>query len=384
MEGSATKPRPAHGTPGKRSCITIREPNRRTEKTVVVLGVERGGTSMVAGVIRALGVNLGERAGLNHEDPKFMTDDPDQLANRIEQRNAEHAVWGFKMPKAALNLDFYERKLRNPHYIIVFRNFAAVMDSWDQRGAGQPLDVLDRSIDYFTRIGRTIRQSGAPALAVNYERATRDSEPFLVDLAAFLGIELTAELQQRAEAIITGDGSGYVNLPEHHFLVQAKPALSSGCGTDSEFVCMHNLAEVGEGDGTVDYDSHEKKVVFTPGDGKPLPESFWVSFDLEADAEDIRASTYRTYFDFTGAFFPGHATRPPLQPGRNVLHVETNGKAQRMAFGPIKPPTRFRLANVRFYAAPDDDQLGEESAPAPKPPLWRRLAGRVKRGLVRR
>ena len=40
-----------------------------------MLGVERGGTSMVAGVVRAMGINLGDHAGRNHEDPNFLKDD---------------------------------------------------------------------------------------------------------------------------------------------------------------------------------------------------------------------------------------------------------------------------------------------------------------------
>jgi len=93
-----------------------------SQRTVVVLGVERGGTSMAAGVIRGLGVDLGARAGLNHEDPLFLTEEQPRLANRIKMRNKETDVWGFKVPKASLMLDFYEKHLRNPYYVIVYRN----------------------------------------------------------------------------------------------------------------------------------------------------------------------------------------------------------------------------------------------------------------------
>jgi hypothetical protein len=379
MEGSAFKLRPAHATAGKRSCVTLRRPNAKTEKTIVVLGIERGGTSMVAGVLRALGINMGERAGLNHEDPKFMTDDTEQLAKRIADRNAEHTVWGFKMPKAALNLDFYQAQLRNPHYVIVFRNFAAVMDSWDQRGAGSPLDVLDRAVTYFSRITESVRVSGAPALAVNYERAVGDSDLFIEELAEFLDLRLTPDLRARAAAIITGDGSGYVNLPEHHFLVQSKPRLSEGCLDSSEFVCRHNLGDVADASGTVHYKNHQRKVVFTPDKRDALPESFWVVFDLEGDRSEIETSKFRTYFDFTGAFFPGHATRPVLTPGRNVLHVETNGKAARMAFGPVNPPSTFRLTNVHFYEAPDDEQPAHAEPARRDRSRVRRALGQVRR-----
>ena len=87
------------------------------KRTFVVAGVERGGTSMVAGVCRALGVNFGDKAGLNHEDPAFLKENTSQLKQAIKLRNEKCDVWGFKAPKASLYLDFFEKNLRHPFYI---------------------------------------------------------------------------------------------------------------------------------------------------------------------------------------------------------------------------------------------------------------------------
>ena len=93
--------KPTLGTKVKNVCLVLNPPRRiPVRRTLVVLGVERGGTSMVAGVLRALGVPMGDRAGLNHEDPAFLKDDPDKLRRAIRTRNKQHDMWGFKVPKA--------------------------------------------------------------------------------------------------------------------------------------------------------------------------------------------------------------------------------------------------------------------------------------------
>ncbi len=83
-------------------------PSLSPEKTFVICGVQRGGTSMVAGTMRALGVDMGP-AGINHEDAAINEMHLDDMSNYIETRNHDAPVWGFKLPHAALNLPIYLR-----------------------------------------------------------------------------------------------------------------------------------------------------------------------------------------------------------------------------------------------------------------------------------
>ena len=79
------------GTGTKKICLTINAPEGPEDyKTVVVLGVERGGTSMAAGIIRALGVDMGQRAGLNHEDPRFITEEDETGDRKSTRLNSSH------------------------------------------------------------------------------------------------------------------------------------------------------------------------------------------------------------------------------------------------------------------------------------------------------
>ena len=168
--------KPTQGTKKKNISLRLNESTVVPDlRTVVVLGVERGGTSMAAGMLRALGINMGDRAGLNHEDPMFLVDEHDKLRRRIQTRNRDNPVWGFKVPKASLHLPFYEKTLRNPYYVVVYRNPLSIVDSWMQRGAGAPVDVLDRIATYQAAILELIKTTKAPLLLLNYERAVQDA-----------------------------------------------------------------------------------------------------------------------------------------------------------------------------------------------------------------
>lgn len=354
------------GTGNKSSSYVVNKP-RRSEavKTVVVLGVERGGTSMVAGIIRALGVDMGKKVGLNHEDPLFLSEDTAVLANRIRTRNRENSVWGFKVPKSANFLAFYEEHLRRPYYIIIHRNALAIADSWVQRGAGNALDVIEHTIRYHTQILDHCRKTKRPVLMLNYERCVSSEEGKLDavrTIADFLDIELTDELRERAEAMITGDGKGYVNLPEHFFLVTPaskrpeRPAIA----------IEDTTPELADAAGWVDYDNLKKKRVYRLASGANLPRKFWMELDLDASANfDFAAQPLRIYFDFTGQFYPAHCARPPVSRGSNIFLVETSGNAAAWAFGPLDPGVKIRTA-VRLYEA-DGSDAGDAPVMADKP-----------------
>jgi hypothetical protein len=344
--------KPSAATEVKKACLVVHPPIAgEAQRTVVVLGVERGGTSMVAGIIRALGVNMGRRAGLNHEDPKFIADQDGKLAKAIKERNAEDAVWGFKMPKAVNKLDFLEEHLRAPYYVIAHRNLAAVADSWNQRGAGQYLDVLERALDYHQLILKHLRKSRRPALIVNYERSVQEKEQTVRELASFLGLKVDEAAVQRAVEMITGDGKGYVNLPEHYFNVAPGGRMPERRVMATEA----NRAEVTDDDGWISFENLKKKLVLRLPDGGNLPKKFWLKLHLDAPASlDLATTPVRVYFDFIGDMFPGHCARPMLKRGTNFLLVETSGFAQGVGFGPLAAGTRLKLDPVLHEAAPED------------------------------
>ncbi len=202
-----------HRNDTKNACILVNPPRGAAEKTVAIYGVQRGGTSMVAAVVAALGVDLAGQ-GLNHEDPRFQTASDDALDALIAERNAERAVWGFKAPQTTLKLDYLESRLRNPHYICVIRNPAAVADSVMMRRGGSAGNQLRRALRFYDKITGLVSRTTDPLIVVNYERASADPEALVEALAGFLEVEADEVLRRRAVNMVSGDGGGYLTLPQ--------------------------------------------------------------------------------------------------------------------------------------------------------------------------
>ena len=102
------------------------------KRTIVVTGVARSGTSLVASVLRAAGLHMGDRVyDVVHEDAEMLeivrSRDTKLLRALIQQRNTKHPVWGFKVPNLHAYMRYDELNLfRKPHLIVIFRDPVAV------------------------------------------------------------------------------------------------------------------------------------------------------------------------------------------------------------------------------------------------------------------
>lgn len=295
--------------------MVVNPPSGDVQKTFMVLGVQRGGTSMVAGVLRALGIDMGP-AGFNHEDRRFLTDDEISLSKLIDQRNNERDIWGFKSPQAALKLDFYRRNLRNPQYIVVFRNVSSTIDGVFNRGGLMPAKVLRRIVRYYQGISTHVLGSSDPTLFVSYERATADKENFVHSLSRFLEIEPTKGRFRDAMQVISTDGGGYVSLPSEYFHVEPLAATE-----DTPLATIHVSypRELSIGGLTA-----KALVAGAPN----LPRRFQVEIDTDAVPQDGQITFF---FRFSAEFAALHRQVLKMTSRRAVFAIETNGTARAMA-----------------------------------------------------
>lgn len=324
------------------------------QRTCVIVGIERGGTSMVAGICRALGINFGDRSGLNHEDPRFLKDDFDLIEKHIKVRNQESDIWGFKAPKASMNLHFYEEKLRNPHYIFVYRNSLSIVDSWIQRRAGTMNDVLERIIKFHNAQLDLAKSSENPIMFVNYERAVssdQNKKDFVIALAKFLGVQTDQNALNDALAMITGDGKGYVNLPSEYFYVSPTDAIPSREALKLEV--KNNAAAAA--DGFLHYAVTAPGQIYRMVNGKNIPKRFFLELNLQTyDLDNFSENPVRIFFNFNGKRHPGHCARPAIAAGINRYYVETSGNAKDISFGVINPPKKLKFEVNAFLGKAED------------------------------
>lgn len=188
-------------TPGK----------NQDQKTVVIVGVQRGGTSMVAGVVRELGINLGRNLGNNHEDPEFLSKDIEKIREVIAKRNENNEVWGWKMPHSSEYLADLLPDIRNPHVIIVFRNLLAMAESQLKRSETDFAKAFQFSWTRLNQVASIVGKLSCPLMLVNYEQAISKPDAFIDELTLFLGISPTLDARTRAEDMINPE-RGYRRL----------------------------------------------------------------------------------------------------------------------------------------------------------------------------
>lgn len=165
------------------------------QKTVVVLGSYRGGTSVVGGVLRLLGVFMGYRLGRgNNEDIEFQTDVVDEIKQHVAERNKHFDIWGWKYPGSMSYVTHLAPYLRNPHFIVVFRDPVAVAQKEVDVGTGSFRQMFQYAIEQENAlIDFVCKNDKSPMLLLTYERLLHRPEEFVSRLADFLGIRLTSE-----------------------------------------------------------------------------------------------------------------------------------------------------------------------------------------------
>jgi len=169
------------------SCaIELFENSIQDKKTIVIFGVARGGTSMVAGVVRKLGFFLGEKVPNNHEDPQMINSSIEAIKETVKSRNENYDVWGWKNPHAVKYLDKLKDDLINPVLIIVNRDIVATSKGhirW--HGRDSLFAITDIIQQQNQNIVLALRWQ-VPTLMVSYEKCVQYPRSAIYEIATFL------------------------------------------------------------------------------------------------------------------------------------------------------------------------------------------------------
>lgn len=179
------------------------------QRTLCVLGLFRGGTTMVARALRGMGVFMGARLDPrgNEEDLDFQHAESARIRELVKARDAAHDVWGWKYPGSFLTILDWYRALRNPRFVLVFRDpLASAQTELASGNASDLAATIATKLDHTGRMLEFVLRANAarlPLCLVSYERAVMDPERFVDQLAEFAGVALAPA--RRAEVIAVVD-----------------------------------------------------------------------------------------------------------------------------------------------------------------------------------
>lgn len=92
-------------------------------RTYVVPGLKHEGTSLVAGLLRLLGIDMGSpQHSIAHEDGRLLGRDTETIRRVIRERNERGRTWGWKDPDLLPRLSLVYDLLVNPRVIVIGRD----------------------------------------------------------------------------------------------------------------------------------------------------------------------------------------------------------------------------------------------------------------------
>jgi len=198
---------------------------------IAVVGLHRGGTSAVAGVLHHLGVFMGDQllppSAHNpkgyFEDKRFVTlhtkimggdwkfPNPDFMDNWWKYKDeylslvnefSQHEVWGVKDPRLCYCLPFLRVATRYKLKVIaIHRNPWSAAYSLNERGGHSFEEALDISMGYLTAMMLNVETWGVVqkmldrprAYHINFEIWAAHPEASVANLAGWLGLEFKQE-----------------------------------------------------------------------------------------------------------------------------------------------------------------------------------------------
>lgn len=167
--------------------LNERQPDAKT--TIIIVGVPRSGTTMIAKTLGKLGVYLGTDIDRStSEDSRLanaLENDPASLPSIVEAYNAAHDVWAFKRPTAYQRID--PTVFRNPRFVIPFRDPVSIARREELSMAFDFRDQLTRATRWSADLADFALRQEVPTMLVSYEKAMASPKRFISDLVRFTG-----------------------------------------------------------------------------------------------------------------------------------------------------------------------------------------------------
>ncbi|CDT39247.1 hypothetical protein VCR4J2_500113 [Vibrio coralliirubri] len=191
-----------------------RPPLSTTRKTFIVVGVARGGTSIVAGALCKLGLPMANATPPVFEDLRlslaFEKQSKEKFEDVIADYNEKYDSWGWKRPSSLNALSRISRKVRNAHFIFVFRDMLSIANRNNLSMNQEVGKGLLSSLDDYRKIIKFITKTNMPSLLVSSDKVLKNKDSFLNALVDFSGLEVTMEKLEEAKSFISDEPKDYL------------------------------------------------------------------------------------------------------------------------------------------------------------------------------
>ena len=181
-------------------------------RTVIVLGCGRGGTSAMAGALRVLGVALQDGSHILKHESSPVVYHGDQVDRRLTGSNLKSmdrrfTLWGWKSPRDLFSVHSWVSMVRNPMFVVVWRNQMQTTNSVMSREKIEFEVALRHVTEVYAELGRFVFKTPFPLASVDYAELCASPGGVLSEIADWLEIPVSKNQMAAASRFLrTGKG----------------------------------------------------------------------------------------------------------------------------------------------------------------------------------
>lgn len=189
---------------------------KENKKTLIVVGVARGGTSLISGSLDHLGVFTGDLSRKPvFEDVRLANafeNDNTKAATIIEEYNEKHDIWSFKRPLSVNYIDQIDRLFRNPIYLFIFKDIFSISN---RNTISMKLGVINGLVDAHDNYGKIlafIKNNNVNGFLFSYDKIMQNKKAFIDTLISLIGEDnVTNEQKNSAIMFIEPNSKEYLD-----------------------------------------------------------------------------------------------------------------------------------------------------------------------------
>jgi len=198
-------------------------PPGRGGRTFIVTGLHRSGTSLVASILRQVGIFMGTQINdLVHEDEAIakmlVARDFPALTKLIRERDAAYGTWGFKFPMLAKPLEPADlARFSDPHIIAPFRDPVSIAVRKAISEYQDSMRALRIAVDEQAAMVAFLEQAQCPSLLLSYEKSLVFPADFIDAILRFCDLPRSDALRDRLVRLIEPNRQDYIAQVRRHY-----------------------------------------------------------------------------------------------------------------------------------------------------------------------
>ncbi|NVK42972.1 MAG: hypothetical protein HWE39_17145 [Oceanospirillaceae bacterium] len=197
-----------------KGCLQLnKEKPLPAERTVIVVGSARGGTSIAAGALFHLGVPMFSAGPPVFEDihlsNAFEKADKKRYRSIIERFNAE-SVWAWKRPSNINYLAKVVKEVRNPIFVVMVRDAFAIGVRNSISMKSNAVKSMTEALMHQQKVMRFFNKNTHPILFCSVEKVKQYPDHFINSLVSFCELQPSQEQIEDAIHFIEPEPSEYL------------------------------------------------------------------------------------------------------------------------------------------------------------------------------